>query len=105
MGIEIEPPQVYDYLAKFEDTFGLDTDVREVGEKLIQMAIDKNKHSGKAPSGFAAAAIYAACTLLDDKPVTQKELAEKADVCKLTIRNRYKELYEMAEENSIALPA
>jgi transcription initiation factor TFIIB len=50
--------------------------------------------SGKSPTGFAAAAIYAASLLCNQKR-TQREVAEVANVTEVTIRNRYQEQMEV----------
>jgi transcription initiation factor TFIIB len=52
--------------------------------------------SGKSPVGLAAAAVYAAALLCNEK-VTQSEVSEVASISEVTIRNRYKELLEAAE--------
>ena len=53
----------------------------------------KDLVSGRGPTGVAAAAIYVASTLSDERK-TQREVAEVAGVTEVTIRNRYKELIE-----------
>ena len=47
--------------------------------------------AGKDPMGFAASALYVACTL-EGENKTQKDVAEAAGVTEVTIRNRYKGL-------------
>ncbi len=47
--------------------------------------------AGKDPMGFAASALYVACTL-EGEDMTQKDVAEAAGVTEVTIRNRYKGL-------------
>jgi len=57
----------------------------------IQLLCDTKKklaHLGKDPMGMAAAALYLACLLNDEKKI-QKDLAEAAEVTGVTIRNRY----------------
>ncbi len=49
--------------------------------------------AGKDPMGFAASALYVACTL-EGEDKTQKDVAEAAGVTEVTIRNRYKGLRE-----------
>jgi len=49
--------------------------------------------SGKSPTGYAAAAIYAASLLCNEKK-TQREVADVAQVTEVTIRNRYQEQIE-----------
>ena len=46
---------------------------------------------GKDPTGLAAAAIYVASILTDER-VTQKKISEISNVTEVTIRHRYKEL-------------
>ena len=63
-------------------------------EKLEQLLNQKRKESaGKDPMGLAAAALYLSC-VKNGMPVTQREIAEAADVTEVTIRNRYKSLKE-----------
>ncbi|TFF67934.1 transcription initiation factor IIB, partial [Candidatus Thorarchaeota archaeon] len=46
---------------------------------------------GKDPGGIAAAALYIAGILEDDRR-TQREIAEASNVTEVTVRNRYKDL-------------
>jgi len=49
--------------------------------------------SGRGPTGVAAAAIYIASIMMNERR-TQREVAEVAGVTEVTIRNRYKEIVE-----------
>ena len=49
--------------------------------------------SGRGPAGIAAAALYVA-SLLNDEKKTQREVADVAGITEVTIRNRYKELLD-----------
>jgi len=69
-----------------------------VGEKTQQAAIDILRRAekvrttaGKDPMGLAAAALYIACVMNNEKR-TQKVIADAAGVTEVTIRNRYKGL-------------
>src|SRR5437764_980480 len=53
----------------------------------------KELTSGRGPTGVAAAAIYIASILCNERR-TQREVADVAGVTEVTIRNRYKELTE-----------
>jgi len=71
-----------------------------VGERTQQQAVqilrdaEKLKSTaGKDPMGLAAAALYIACVMCDEKR-TQKMIADAAGVTEVTIRNRYKGLKE-----------
>ncbi|EQD80770.1 transcription initiation factor IIB [mine drainage metagenome] len=57
------------------------------------MAQDGDLTSGKGPTGVAAAAIYIASIITQERR-TQRSVAEVAGVTEVTIRNRYKELTE-----------
>lgn len=74
-----------------------------VGEKTQQTAVDLLRRAtelkttaGKDPMGLAAAALYIACVMCDEKR-TQKMIADAAGVTEVTIRNRYKGLKEALE--------
>ncbi|MBS7638300.1 transcription initiation factor IIB [Candidatus Bathyarchaeota archaeon] len=71
-----------------------------VGEKTQRTAMDilmkaesLRTTGGKDPMGLAAAALYIACMINEEKR-TQKMIADAAGVTEVTIRNRYKSLKE-----------
>jgi transcription initiation factor TFIIB len=66
---------------------------RTQGTAITILADAKRKRfaAGKDPMGLAAAALYIAC-LLNNERVTQKDIAEAAGVTEVTVRNRYKAL-------------
>jgi len=69
------------------------------GGSPVQGQRDHRRHCrtgpalGKSPTGYAAAAIYAASLLCNEKK-TQREVADVAQVTEVTIRNRYQEQIE-----------
>jgi len=68
----------------------------KVQAKAIEVLEEAKKHditSGKGPTGVAAAALYIAAVLNDEKR-TQREVADVVGVTEVTIRNRYKEIVE-----------
>jgi len=72
-----------------------------IGEKTQQTAVEILREAGrlkstagKDPMGLAAAALYIACVMNDEKR-TQKMIADAAGVTEVTIRNRYKGLKEV----------
>ena len=74
-----------------------------VGERTQQQAVEILREAarlkttaGKDPMGLAAAALYIACVMCDEKR-TQKMIADAAGVTEVTIRNRYKGLKEALE--------
>lgn len=58
---------------------------------ILKRAADRELVSGQGPLGIAAASLYIASILCDERK-TQYEIAEVTGVTEVTIRNRYKEL-------------
>jgi len=65
----------------------------EFAHKILAAAKELKLTSGRGPAGMAAAASYIASVLSGER-MTQREVAEIAEVTEVTIRNRYKELVE-----------
>jgi len=69
----------------------------DISENTQQAAVDILRKAEElkttAPMGLAAAALYIACVMNDEKR-TQKMIADAAGVTEVTIRNRYKGLKE-----------
>ncbi len=102
LGIEIEPPKVLEYLNRVSSELEVSKQTERKAEELLQNSVDKKLHSGKAPSGMAAAAVYAATMITRCDRVTQEEACKAGDVCELTIRTRHRELldaYGLNHEN------
>ena len=59
--------------------------------EIIEKASEKELTSGKSPSGVAAATMYMAAILCDERR-TQAEIANISGVTEVTIRNNYKVL-------------
>ena len=62
--------------------------------KILKEASEKHLASGKDPMGLAASALYLAC-VKNGEDITQRDIAQAADVTEVTIRNRYKGLKDM----------
>ena len=60
---------------------------------IINQSKEQGLLTGREPTGVAAATLYIASMLLGVR-VTQKDVAEIANVSEVTIRNRYKEFCE-----------
>ncbi len=59
--------------------------------KILKDAQERKESAGKEPMGFAASALYLSC-VKNRIPVTQRDMAEAANVTEVTIRNRCKDL-------------
>ncbi|MFC7018940.1 MULTISPECIES: transcription initiation factor IIB [Haloarcula] len=93
LGLEVKPADPEHYLPRFISELDLSDESERQARDLIENAREAGLLSGKSPVGLAAAAVYAAALLTNEK-VTQSEVSEVANISEVTIRNRYKELLE-----------
>jgi transcription initiation factor TFIIB len=93
LGLEVKPADPESYVPRFASELDLSEEVERQARHLLDDARTSGIHSGKSPVGLAAAAVYAASLLTNEK-VTQTEVGTVANVSEVTIRNRYKELLE-----------
>ena len=59
--------------------------------KILDQVVELRLTSGRGPAGMAAAVTYIA-SMLTGEQRTQGEIARRAQVTEMTLRNRYKEL-------------
>jgi transcription initiation factor TFIIB len=100
LGLEIEPADPEQYVPRFASELGLSDESERRARQLLRSAKEQGIHSGKSPVGLAAAAVYAAALLTNEK-VTQSEVSDVANISEVTIRNRYHELLEAEESFEI----
>ncbi|GAB3422291.1 transcription initiation factor IIB [Haloparvum alkalitolerans] len=91
--LEVKPADPESYVPRFASRLGCSEEVERTARELLRAAADDGVTSGKSPVGLAAAAVYAAALLANEK-VTQSQVSAVADISEVTIRNRYKELLE-----------
>ncbi|MBD3205658.1 transcription initiation factor IIB [Candidatus Bathyarchaeota archaeon] len=89
MEMPIDTPMKY--LSSFAAKLKVNSNVERHSANILRLAREKNVHVGKNPKGMAAAALYMAC-LLDDEKIVQREVAEVSEISAVTLRKRYKEL-------------
>ena len=90
---KIKPSDPRDYIARFSSILNLNSKTQTDALKILKKAELAELTSGRGPAGIAAAALYVAA-LLNDEKKTQREVADVAGITEVTIRNRYKELLE-----------
>jgi transcription initiation factor TFIIB len=93
LNLEIQPADPESYVPRFASDLDLSDEAERRARQLLESAKEEGIHSGKSPVGLAAAAVYAASLLTNEK-VTQNEVSEVANISEVTIRNRYHELLE-----------
>jgi len=93
MGIKVKPSSPKDYISRFASILHLSPKTQNQALKILKKADISELTSGRGPAGIAAAALYVAA-LLNDEKKTQREVADVAGITEVTIRNRYKELID-----------
>ncbi|WP_336036765.1 transcription initiation factor IIB [Halobacterium yunchengense] len=100
LGLEVAPTDPTSYVPRFCSELGLSDAVERRARDLLESARQAGLYSGKSPVGLAAAAVYAA-SLLANERVTQSEVSDVANVSEVTIRNRYHEILEAGGEAGV----
>jgi transcription initiation factor TFIIB len=96
--IKVTPSSPKDYISRFSSILHLSPKAQNESLKILKRADTSELTSGRGPAGIAAAALYVAA-LLNDEKRTQREVADVAGITEVTIRNRYKELIERLDLN------
>ena len=85
------------YTSKIASKAGLKPSTELKALNILRMAREKKATTGKHPKGMAAAALYIAARLNGEK-ISQRDLANAADVTEVTVRNRLKGLKIVLEK-------
>jgi transcription initiation factor TFIIB len=93
IGLKMTPSSPKDYISRFASTLHLSPASQNEALQLLDRKEVSELTSGRGPAGIAAAALYVAA-LLNDEKKTQREVADIAGITEVTIRNRYKELLD-----------
>jgi transcription initiation factor TFIIB len=98
--LEVQPADPEHYVPRFASELDLSEEAERRARDLLERGREQGVISGKSPVGLAAAAIYAASLLTNEK-LTQSQVGDVADVSEVTIRNRYHELLENSTESPV----
>lgn len=94
--LEIAPTHPSAFVPQIVSALELSDAVERRANQIIRDTAEKDLISGKSPKGYAAAAVYLAARLGDER-VPQSAVAEAADVAEVTIRNRFHEQADVLE--------
>lgn len=97
LGLQIEPADPIHYLPQYASELGISDDAERLAREILEAAMERDLHSGRSPAGLAAAAIYGAARLTNER-VTQETVGDETGVSSVTVRNRYQELLAAYEE-------
>jgi transcription initiation factor TFIIB len=104
LDINLEPMNPGQFVPRFCSDLDVSKTVETKALDIIDQTTAQGLHSGKSPTGFAAAAIYAA-GLLCEETVPQRAVAETAQTTVVTVRNRYREQLEAIDESPASATA
>jgi len=90
---KMPPTNPVKYIPRLISQLELMGEVQMKAKEIVEEASRIGLTSGRGPIGVAAAAVYVASVILNNKR-TQRDIAMAAGVTEVTIRNRYKELVE-----------
>ncbi len=93
MELQMPRPDAQLRVPKIAAKVGVGEKTQQTAVEILREAAKQKTTAGKDPMGLAAAALYIACVMNDEKR-TQKSIADAAGVTEVTIRNRYKGLKE-----------
>jgi len=93
LNIQMPKPDAQLRVPKIAAKVGVGEKTQQKAVEILRDATKAKTTAGKDPMGLAAAALYIACVMCDEKR-TQKMIADAAGVTEVTIRNRYKGLKE-----------
>ena len=93
LNINLEPTNPRKFVPRFCSELDVPKEVESTAMEIIDRTTAQGLHSGKSPTGYAAAAIYAA-GLLCDETIPQRAVADTAQTTVVTVRNRYREQLE-----------
>jgi transcription initiation factor TFIIB len=97
LGINLEPTNPRQFFPRFCSELDVGKDVETKAIEIIDETTQHGLHSGKSPTGFAAAAIYAA-GLLCEETIPQRAVADTAQTTVVTVRNRYREQLDAIDQ-------
>jgi len=100
--ISVEDPIAFvdRYVDEFDETMRIPDGFRMTARDLCRASTDAGIHSGKSPSGFAAAVVYAASEV-DGVGLRQTQIGDVADVTNMTIRKMYRDVIDAADADSM----
>jgi transcription initiation factor TFIIB len=78
-------------VARIASKIGISEKTKRNATKILTTAQEHEESAGKDPMALAAAALYMSC-VKNGENITQRDIAEAANVTEVTIRNRYKGL-------------
>ena len=90
------------FLLRLMNKLKLSGETEKLAVSYLKLAKENKLTSGRSPISLAAACIYLA-SLNSGLSITQKEVARVSGITEVTLRNRCKELVEVAKRRGLFL--
>ncbi|MCH8916175.1 MAG: hypothetical protein IIA82_10105, partial [Thaumarchaeota archaeon] len=102
--LELEMPVVdpIQCIARISSKLKIPEKTKRYAAKVLKEAQERKESSGKDPMGLAASALYISC-VKNGVSITQRKVAEAADITEVTIRNRCKGLKQANIKSGILM--
>lgn len=97
LGVNIQPRTPLEFMPRYASELDLSQTAEALATAILKITKETTFWSGKSPNGLAAAAIYIAARYSPQDRATQEKIADVADTCVVTIRNRYREIFEYVD--------
>lgn len=91
LGLPSVPPTPMEHIPQFASVLAVSEATRRRATRLAEIAYDRGIANGRSAAGVAAAALYEAIREQNGE-VTQRSVADVADVSTMTLRARWQEL-------------
>jgi transcription initiation factor TFIIB len=101
LGLELPPPHPGQYVGRLCSDLDLPASVRRVARAVLERVSEDGLVSGKSPTGYAAASVFAA-SLLTDTDCSARRVARTADVTRTTVWNRTREQLKAVGSPAVA---
>lgn len=98
LGLHTGPIDPREYLPRYASKLDLPMSIERMATELATVANEEGITAGRNPSGVAAACLYTAAKA-DGHSLTQKSVADVANVSTVTIRKSYKALESLASQS------
>ena len=91
LGLKMPVVNPIQCIARIASKLGITEKTKRYAVKVLEVSQEHKESAGKDPMSLAAAALYLSC-IKNSEDMTQRDIAEAANVTEVTIRNRYKGL-------------
>jgi len=94
--LKVGPANPTEYLPRFGSQLDISAETERLTRNIIENFLDEGHHIGKTPTSVVGGALFVASHFTRDQ-LSQEEIAEVCDTSCVTIRNRSREITDVAD--------